>query len=189
MENRMHVRRTAFQAAAAFVVLLAPAIAAAQSSTDSFERMTSTLRAGDRLVVTEHDGRKSTGRVVFATPGSLTLVVPDGAIEQRRVFDRAAVAVVRRTDSLWNGILIGAGIGFVGTEVWTHRACGRDPECAVYVRLAGWGAMGGGGAIVGAIIDKFTGNRVIYRAGTASAIRIAPVAGRRATGLAVLLQF
>jgi hypothetical protein len=87
-------------------------------------------------------------------------------------------------------MLVGAAAGVAATEVWTRRACGNDGECAVYVRLAGWGAMGGGGMAVGALIDKFTGNDLIYRAGTApSTLRITPLLGPRRTGLSMSLTF
>jgi hypothetical protein len=152
--------------------------------------MTSALEPGDRLIVTEPDGRKTKGQVVVATPASVTLSVPDGAVAQRRSFDRTTVATIRRTDSLWNGMLIGAGAGIVATEVWTRQACGQDGECAVYVRLAGWGALAGGGMAVGALIDKFTGNDVLYRAGpTPSALRIVPLLGPRRSGLSMSLTF
>jgi hypothetical protein len=189
MEHRMHVSRTPLLAAAV-VAVLAPGMAGAQTSADGFERMTQALQPDQKLVITDLDGRKTTGRVVVATPASITLSVPDGVVEQRRSFNRAGIATVRRTDSLWNGMLIGAGAGFVATEIWTRQACGHDIECAVYVRLAGWGALAGGGMAVGALIDKFTGNDVIYRAGaTPSTLRMTPFLGPRRTGLSMALTF
>lgn len=65
-------------------------------------------------------------------------------------------AVVRsgRRDSVWEGLLIGAGIGAAGGYLWGRNQCGpNDSECFA---IAGpVGVLGGIaiGATVGAIVD------------------------------------
>ena len=57
-------------------------------------------------------------------------------------------------DSMWDGFLIGAGVGVAGGYLWGRSLCGsNDQECSVISTRAG---MLGGAAIggaIGAIID------------------------------------
>ena len=65
-----------------------------------------------------------------------------------------------KRDRLWNGMLIGAGVGAVaGMLVAPQALCGsNDSECAVIVRAAiGLPAIAGGIGI-GALIDGMTGH-------------------------------
>lgn len=79
-----------------------------------------------------------------------TLIVPDVA--------RAQDSQSGKHDKLWNGMLIGAGIGVVaGMVVAPQALCGsHDTECAVIVRTAiGLPAIAGGIGI-GALVDGLT---------------------------------
>ena len=85
-------------------------------------------------------------------------VTPD-APERTRAARSAVTA--RRTrqqgsgrDSVWNGLLIGAGIGGAGGYVWARNLCGpNDAEC--FAIAAPVGVLGGAGigAAVGALLD------------------------------------
>ena len=80
----------------------------------------------------------------------ITLAVPDAAQAQTRQGSNR--------DRLWNGILIGAGVGAaVGMLVAPQAFCGsHDSECAVIVRAAiGIPAIAGGIGI-GALVDGLT---------------------------------
>jgi hypothetical protein len=58
---------------------------------------------------------------------------------------------------LWNGTLIGAGIGAGSGYLWAHNVCGtNDSEC--FAIVAPVGLIGGAaiGAAVGAIVDALT---------------------------------
>jgi hypothetical protein len=59
-------------------------------------------------------------------------------------------------DSVWNGILIGAGIGAVGGYIWARHECGNDGECAAITNPVGILAGAGIGAAIGAILDAFS---------------------------------
>ena len=59
-----------------------------------------------------------------------------------------------RRDSVWNGLLIGAGIGAGGGAVWGRQSCGaNDSECFAIAGPVGIITGAGIGAAVGAIAD------------------------------------
>jgi hypothetical protein len=60
-------------------------------------------------------------------------------------------------DSVWDGLLIGAGIGAGGGYFWARNICGsNDAECFAIAAPAG--VLGGAaiGAAVGAVLDAFS---------------------------------
>lgn len=60
-------------------------------------------------------------------------------------------------DSVWNGLLIGAGVGAASGYVWARHLCGsNDPECFTISATAG--VLGGAaiGAAIGAILDALS---------------------------------
>ena len=60
-------------------------------------------------------------------------------------------------DSIWNGLLIGAGIGAVGGYVWARNECGsNDAECSAITNPVGILVGAGIGAAVGGILDAFS---------------------------------
>jgi hypothetical protein len=60
----------------------------------------------------------------------------------------------RRRDSVWDGVLIGAGIGAAGGAVWGVTTCGTtDDECFAIAGPAGIITGAGIGAAVGALAD------------------------------------
>lgn len=63
----------------------------------------------------------------------------------------------KQIDSVWNGALIGAGAGVVGTWIFTRVNCGPrgyDNECSAIAELGGLALFVPSGAIAGAIIDR-----------------------------------
>jgi hypothetical protein len=105
--------------------------------------------------------RERIGRALQGDRPALVLpaFTPDVAAGPRdpRVPERGrqASSPVSRSDSVWEGTLIGAAIGGAGGFVWARQICGADDsEC---VAIAGpVGILGGAGigALVGAIADK-----------------------------------
>ena len=60
----------------------------------------------------------------------------------------------RRRDSVWNGLLIGAGIGAGGGYIWARNICGTtDDECFAIAGPAGILSGIGIGAAIGAVAD------------------------------------
>jgi hypothetical protein len=189
----MNVTKHWAHSALTAAVLAFPSSAWAQSVPSKFADLASRLKTGQSVVVTEADGRKTRGDVIGLSDSLITLRVRDRwGSEERRQFDESAVNSIRRTDAIWNGLLIGLGAGFVATELWTRSECGprgSDRECSVIVTALGWVTMVPGGAVAGALIDKFT-NRLVYRAGgAATTIQVAPVVGPARAGLAASVRF
>lgn len=179
---------------ACLLISLAPAPASAQAPATTFAELPQALEVGRKVVVTDAAGQKATGRVVELTPVSITLLTPDEwGIDRRQMFTEHSVRTIKRTDSVWNGLLIGLGAGIVGAELFVRYNCGPrgyDDECAAIATLAGWATFVPGGAAVGALIDRFTGNTLLYRAGPGgSTTAIAPIAGRGRGGVAMSLRF
>ena len=55
---------------------------------------------------------------------------------------------------MWNGLLIGAGIGAGGGYLWARNICGsNDSECFAITARAGVLAGAGIGGAVGALLD------------------------------------
>jgi hypothetical protein len=114
--------------------------------------------AGIDFLIGRADGRTTTLRLspligpgrrgVLASlklpqPGSL----PPLAVRQPAVSDR-------RRDSVWNGTLIGAGVGAAGGAVWGLKTCGsNDNECFAIAGPVGVIGGAGIGAAIGAIAD------------------------------------
>jgi hypothetical protein len=60
----------------------------------------------------------------------------------------------RRRDSVWNGVLIGGGIGAGGGYVWASNICGsNDSECFAIAGPIGILGGIGIGAAIGAVAD------------------------------------
>jgi hypothetical protein len=175
------------------VALLAPAGAFAQSAAATFAEVPKVLEVGRKVVVRAIDGHKTTGRVMEITPTSLTIAIEDalGTVE-REVFPSNLIRSINHTDSVWNGLLIGLGAGIVGAELFVRGACGprgSDDECAAIATAVGVVTFVPGGTIIGALIDKFTGDTLIYRAPQRSVMSVTPVVTRSAGGVFVSVRF
>ena len=87
-----------------------------------------------------------------ATPSRLAVSVASvAAIRPDR--SQATVKSGKR-DSVWEGLLIGAGIGAAGGYVWGRSICGpNDSECFAIAGTVGVLGGIGIGATIGAIVD------------------------------------
>lgn len=67
-----------------------------------------------------------------------------------------AVQGAAPSDSVWEGLLIGAGIGAVGGYIWAREICGGTDDTECFLISAPVGILGGVGigALVGAVADK-----------------------------------
>jgi hypothetical protein len=83
--------------------------ASAQSVSRSFTDLERQLAVGESITVTDETGHELAGKISELSPTSLTLLVD----RQPRTFSENQVRRVqqRRFDSLWNGVLIGGGVG------------------------------------------------------------------------------
>lgn len=99
----------------------------------------------------------------------------------------------KHIDSLWNGALIGAGVGAASAWVFTRYNCGPrgyDSECAVIAGTASTILFIPAGAIGGAIIDRLI-NKTLPP-GTTAHTSIAPLVAhsgtRKGAGVALSLK-
>lgn len=174
------------------LTLAIPATAAAQSTTGTFDTLERQLKPGDQVIITEAGGRRVKGRLLGVDGTSLELLVDEGYDERSLTLPSANVSTVRRNDSLLNGFLIGLGAGLAGGEIWVYNVCGPrgyDDECRAIATPIGWAAFGGGGAVIGTLIDKFT-TRLLYKApdGRAS-LHVQPIVAKTQQGLRVSWSF
>jgi hypothetical protein len=147
--------------------MLLPTSSRAQTAATSFEELRAVMQDGDKVVVTDSDGRRTQGRLTNLTASSIGVMTPRfwpwQEPTQRSVADRD-VRTVQRIDSTRDGALIGFVAGFLPVLV---GVCVNDDP---YVSCAGALVFGGPtvgalGALIGAYIDG-TLNTTVYRAGT-----------------------
>jgi len=171
-------------------LLLAFALAAAQEPVRDFTQLNTRLKPGDKVWVTDAQGREIKGRIVALGTDVLTLDAGGS-----KTFSAGDVRLVmeRRHDSLASGALIGLGVGGLGTGL-ACLASMEEPDRGWCLPIAV--VYGGIGAAIGLGIDAMIPgkNLVAYRApgapSTASArLSIAPLITPRAKGLAVAFSF
>jgi hypothetical protein len=144
------------------------------------------LMPGTTVWITDSTGREERTRIVDVAGD----VVTTSTGEETRRIRKAEVTRVsaRRADSVWNGALIGAGVGVASglffcslMEPW--ETCRGDISSMSRV-----GALGAG---IGIGIDALIrGRKTLYEAVPGSRqLRAAPIVDRRARGLQVSLNF
>ena len=167
-----------------YVVVFAtlPGVVHAQAPAHSFEQLRQALTIGQTIVVTDTTGQRTKGTLaeVIAVPPSLTIVG-----RGRRTFPADAVLEIRRPDGLWNGALIGAGVG-IGLATWDYVIDPSEPGNA-----AVFGVSIGVGAAIGAGIDALRrGGQLLYRSGPLTTrFSVSPIVARRAQGLVLTAHF
>lgn len=174
-------------------LLLAPATALAQVPSPNVDELARALQPGQEVIVRGADGHKTKGEVIDVNGSALTVVVRDwwGGGERRLRFEQPAIATIHRTDSVWNGLLIGFAAGVLSAEVWRYKECGArgyDDECSAIVSAVGYLTMVPGGVAIGGLIDRFT-NKLVYRAGGRAALHVRPVVSPSEAAVAVSLRF
>jgi hypothetical protein len=173
----------------ALALLLVPSIgseASAQPSQSAQQVLESTLRPGATIWLTDSSGQEQRTRIVGVSNGVVTTTAGD-AIRNVRVADITRVRV-RRSDSVLNGALIGAGSAvaaglFFCTWMEPWETC-RDDAGPIFT-------IGGIGAGIGIGIDALIrGRRTIYDATHGAArMLVSPMVAREVRGLAVSLLF
>lgn len=103
------------------------------------------------------------------------------------------VKPAKHIDSLWNGALLGAGVGAIGAWIFTRANCGPrgyDDECAYIAGPLGVAIFVPAGALSGALIDRLI-NKTLP-AGVTSRTSIAPTLsqrhGRKNVGVALKMR-
>lgn len=162
---------------AMFVLLLLPVSAAAQRPANSFDKLSQLIKPGDTVSITEADGGRVKGEVAEVTPSSITLLIshngdrPGSAnsttkVEERRTFPEAAVRRIVYRDSLWNGALIGAGVGTLWGPLGPSVSLGLVPGIGVGAAI---------GAAIGTGIDALITEPVYESTQHTRSVTLAPV--------------
>jgi len=130
------------------LALLSSAGAFAQEPATSLDQLKLTLEKGDKVTVVDSSGRSIKGRIENIAPDALD-VTAEGKLRSFRVDDLSRITR-RKADSVLNGTLIGAGVGF-GASLPLFLALAEHDEKGWAVGYAGmWGLIGAG---IGAIVD------------------------------------
>src|SRR5688572_28771655 len=135
-------------------LLLPVSTAWAQAPTHSLPDLAQRLQKGDRVRVTAKDGTITSGRFDSVSDSSLRL---NGSGRTPRDVPADTISQVskKRPESAWNGVLIGLAVGVGSGLVATSAVCGsNDSECSAIAALAFIPAFSGGGAAIGAIVDR-----------------------------------
>ena len=127
------------------MVAVLPAVTSAQGPISP--ELGGKVQSGDKIFVTDRQGRQTGGRFLRASVEEL--VLGEGAHEI--MIPLSTIGRVEKRDSVWNGMLIGAapsalvGMGAAGASCSPH--CGRDVTVGALV-------FGGIGAGIGALVDS-----------------------------------
>lgn len=180
----MGITRTTI-AGAILVCLCAATPFSALAQSASSDELESVLEPGDTVWITDVAGDERKTRIVGVSAGVVTASA-DGAIRRLRSADIMRVRA-RKSDSLLNGALIGAGAA-VATGLFFCQLMEPWENCRDDV-----GPMlqlGGIGAGIGMGIDALIrGRKTIYESREGVTLGAAPIASRRARGMRVALSF
>lgn len=178
----------------AFAMLAAMLVSATASAQGAGDHIRDRVKEGQKVSITDEDGREFTGRISSLTAD--TLIVERGALRAGVPYQQV-VKIDRPRDTLANGALIGFGVGaaagFLAMLAEDNRACDpaawfdcSDPGAGGYAAVT---LVGGGlGTAIGVAVDALIRrDRHIYRRGEATRVTVAPAVstGTRAAVVAV----
>jgi len=176
--------------AAVVVILLLPTISPAQEPVKSFDQLSTRLKVGDTVWVTDAQGREIKGKIREFGPSALTL---DHGGPETIQAEAVRLITERKGRHAGKGALCGLGAGVAFGFVW-GAASGSEDCPGASCALLGAGIFGGIGAAAGAAIGAaFPGKEmVVYRAPGASGsarLSLAPVITPRTKGVLVAFSF
>jgi hypothetical protein len=165
----------------AIAVLMAPVTASAQTAADDIHNV---VRTGQKVAITDDQGREFNGRIATMAASGLTLVSHGAPIALPYA---GIVRIDRPQDTLAKGALIGlvagAGLGIAALAADDYADCDptvifacSNPSAGGY--FAAGAIMGGLGAAVGAGVDALIHrDRNIYRRGGGRHVLVSPALG------------
>jgi len=171
----------------AVMSLLLGSDAAAQTPVRSFAELQPLLKPGQTVIVTTDEGGKTAGQVVSILGNQLE--IRKGGT--RYVFTEDAVGRIQHEDGVWNGSLIGIGVGVLLARAFVAKCrstpfperpsgCETAELSYVWDPLLGW--------LVGALVDDLI-KKSLYVSPRPSPIALTPLVGRGRLGVAVTIQF
>ena len=188
----MNTRWTAFTSL--FVLVFVSDAASAQTTADDIRGR---VKEGQKVVITDAQGRELSGRVIQMTDSLLTVQQNDHTID---IPYPDIVAIDRPRDRLGNGALFGLAVGAAagaalgtagGSPESTSPFCGMgflddcgDDSAAASVITAGIAGM-----LIGAAVDALIRHdRQIYRRG-GTGVTVSPTFSRRGAGALVAVSW
>jgi hypothetical protein len=151
------------------------------------------VQKGDPVRITAKDGTIISGR--FDTVSDSSLRISNSGRTPRDIpADTIAEVSRKRPESAWNGVLIGLGVGAAGGLVATSVACPNNSECVEdAARFLLIPLFAGGGAAVGAILDKLQSKYdPVYLQQTSlrrPRLQLTPMVARHVKGVRVSVSF
>lgn len=148
------------------------------------------LAVGKKIVVTLKTGETRTGEVRRVTADGVTIAVraktgPAQAREETVPASQISM-VLTAGDSIWNGALIGAGVG-MGLATWDYYIDPSEPgNAAIFAVAIGLGTA------IGAGIDALINRRgtLLYRSPReTAAVAVSPILGTDRQGVLVAVRF
>lgn len=181
-----HVHTRLVAPLAALLLVVGATFAGAQQAASAFEQIQFTIEEGDAVELTDASGQVARGELRKVTDTEVWLDVGG----QLRKYSAAGVTEVRARsfDKLWEGALIGTGVGAAVGAVLMSQADCFDAECVPFaVGFAGAGA--GIGIGIDALIRRF---RLVYSVPgrpSRAQVMVVPIAASGARGAAVSVRF
>lgn len=173
-----------------------PAVQASSAQTDA-DRIRQRVKEGQKVRITDDQGREWHGRIGALAPDALVLVTKDQ--QQKNVPYTTILSIQRPPDTLVNGALIGlasgAAVGLLAViteenaecEPGVFFSCG-EPTAGAYVAVPL--VLGGLGTAIGVGIDALVRRdaNLFHRNGNAR-VTLAPALGRGVRALTVSMQW
>lgn len=138
------------------------------------------VKPGQSVVVEDVRGSSISGRVAKVTASSLIVLAPDAV-----TIPLDSVSTIQAGDSIWNGLLIGAGVG------GALAVLGLQTESdAIYFHayIGAW-LYPTTGAVVGALVDRARRKTIFRRSSRSDRLVVSPWIAGGARGISVVVTF
>jgi hypothetical protein len=164
----------------------------AQAVAQTFDELQGMLKVGQTVYVMDETGRQTKGKVAGVSASALTMLVPE-----KRTFTEGTVTRINRADAVWNGALIGLGVGAI-PGAWLGTVYCDECQHRTGPVLTGVLLFGGIGVAIGAGIDALVGKvgRLAYTSRQPPApsqqrtgVFVSPVIGKDRQSVLVSVRF
>ena len=159
----------------------------AQAASPDADKIRTRVKDGQKIVVTDDQGRTLSGRIGELGPDALMLLV--GRDTTKVPYDRI-VRIDRPRDRLWDGALVGR-VGGAGTGLACAVAeASKDSGWGGFVALVAPPMLGGIGAFIGLAVDAaIRRDPKLYRRTGPTRISLSPALGPRHRSMAISVSW
>jgi len=169
------------------IALILPARVEAQEVADSLTDVQRLIKIGDTIYVTNTAGATIKGTLAGLSDSALQLqVVRDSGVPLTLPERDVNNIAVKRSDSLWNGMLIGFAVGSVPVAL-----LGLGCVCTAEDVAGAAGGYGAIGLLTGLLIDTLNKETatIYVQPQRSSGIRISPLLSKSAAGVRMSVGF